>query len=258
MTFSPLQTLFLLDVVTAAIGISIVFFLVKVPEKEKAEPQRSEQKGLTYFTDLKEGLKYIGKLGHVSRIIILTVFFQILIAPLPFLTPLQVTRNFGSDVWYLSVIQIAFSVGMILGGILIGMWGGFKNKVYTMAFSAIILGLSAAGLGIAPSFWLYIVLMALIGLSLPIYNTPVMVLLQTTVEPAFMGRVFSVFTMVASTMMPLAMLFFGPLVDNISINILFVVTGLLTVSMSIPILASKILRKAGISHLQNKQDVKPS
>jgi DHA3 family macrolide efflux protein-like MFS transporter len=248
MTFAPLQALFLLDVITAAIGIGIVFFLVRVPEKEKMEMQLPEQKGLTYFTDLKEGLKYIRKLGHILRLIILTGINQILIAPIVFLSALMVTRSFGVDVWRLSIVQITFSVGMIMGGILIGIWGGFKNKIYTMVFACTVLGLSAAGLGIVPSFWLYIALMALIGLSFPLYNTPVTVLIQTTVDPAFMGRVFSAFMMVSGVTMPLAMIFFGPLADKISINILFIITGLLMASMSIPMLASRVLRKAGISN----------
>jgi DHA3 family macrolide efflux protein-like MFS transporter len=254
MTFAPLYALFLLDVITAAIGIGIVLFLVHVPEKENPEIQLPAKKGLTYFTDLKEGLRYIRKLGHILRLIILTAINQILIAPIVFLSALQVTRGFGADVWRLSAVQITFSVGMIIGGILIGIWGGFKNKIYTMVFACTVLGLSAAGLGVVPSFWLYVVLMALIGLAFPLYNTSVTVLIQTTVDTAFMGRVFSAFMMVSGVTTPLAMIFFGPLADKISINTLFIVTGLLMASMSIPMLASKVLRKAGMSNSQEIQD----
>jgi hypothetical protein len=61
--------------------------------------------------------------------------------------------------------------------------------------------------------------------------------------------------MVSGVTTPLAMIFFGPLADKISINTLFIVTGLLMASMSIPMLASKVLRKAGMSHSQDKQDI---
>ncbi|MDR2901131.1 MAG: MFS transporter, partial [Treponema sp.] len=37
MAFTPLETLFLLDVVTAGIGIAILFFFVKVPKAETAQ-----------------------------------------------------------------------------------------------------------------------------------------------------------------------------------------------------------------------------
>ncbi|MDR1470628.1 MAG: MFS transporter [Spirochaetaceae bacterium] len=254
MTFAPLETLFFLDVVTAAIGISIVLFWVKVPPTAQAQaadhgteaaPPMAAPKGVAYFHDLKEGLRYIRKHGYVLRMIVLSAVFLFFFAPAAFLTPLQVTRNFGNDVWRLSAIEITFSIGMMAGGILIGVWGGFKNRIYTMALSCALCGILAAGLGIAPTFWLYLAIMTVMGVALPLWNTPSMVLLQTTVEPAFMGRVLSVFTMVSSTMMPLGMVVFGPVADFVSINVLLVGTGIVVTLLAIPLITSKVMREAG-------------
>ena len=55
-------------------------------------------------------------------------------APAAFLTPLQVTRSFGDDVWRLSATEIAFSIGMMVGGGIIASWGGFQNKIKTYGF----------------------------------------------------------------------------------------------------------------------------
>ncbi|MDR2086814.1 MAG: MFS transporter [Dysgonamonadaceae bacterium] len=250
MTFTPLATLFFLDVVTAAIGIVIVFFFVKVPVKTKAP----KQKETAYFHDLKEGLNYIKKHGYVLRMIVISALFTFLIAPAAFLTPLQVARNYGAEVWRLSAIEIVFSGGMIVGGIWIGMWGGFKNRIYTMAFSCLLCGLLSIGLGLWPQFWLYLVIMAVTGLFVPLYNAPSMVLLQTGVEPAFMGRVISVFVMVSSTMMPLGMLAFGPIADKVSIDMLLIVAGILISLLSIPMVTSKTLREAGKRHLQTYRE----
>jgi DHA3 family macrolide efflux protein-like MFS transporter len=140
-------------------------------------------------------------------------------------------------------------MGFMLGGILIGVWGGFKNRIFTMALSCALCGILSVGLGLAPNFWLYLVIMAILGISMPLYNAPSMVILQTTVEPVFMGRVMSVFTMVSSTMMPLGMVVFGPIADTVSIEMLLVVTGIIVALLSIPAVASKTLREAGRSHL---------
>jgi DHA3 family macrolide efflux protein-like MFS transporter len=253
MAFAPLETLFFLDVITALIGISIVLFFVKTPKKETSILETPEHKGTSYFHDLKEGIKYIRKHGYVLRMIILSAVFLFFFAPAALLTPLQVTRNFGNDVWRLSAIEIIFSVGMMAGGILIGIWGGFKNRIYTMTLSCGLCGLLAAGLGLAPNFLLYLVIMAVMGVSLPLWNAPSMVLLQTTVEPAFMGRVLSVFTMVSSTMMPLGMVVFGPVADIVSINILLIGTGIIVVLLCIPIITSKTLREAGRRHLESNE-----
>ncbi|MCL2183920.1 MAG: MFS transporter [Chitinispirillia bacterium] len=253
MAVASLETLFLVDVVTAAIGIAIVLFFVKVPAEAHALIAAAQQKGTGYFHELKEGLKYVRSHGYVLRTIIITAFFVFLISPASFLTPLQVVRNFGDDdwrVWRLSAIEIAFSSGMMIGGILIGMWPGFKNRVHTMAMSCIFCGITCAALGITPIFWVYLAIMAVMGLGVPYYNATSMVLLQTTVEPAFMGRVMSVFTMVSSCIMPMGMLLFGPLADRVSIDILLIITGILISLLGIPMMTSKTLRAAGVRHLQ--------
>jgi DHA3 family macrolide efflux protein-like MFS transporter len=67
--------------------------------------------------------------------------------------------------------------------------------------------------------------MAIIGVSMPLFNTPFTVLLQQKVDPAYLGRVFGVFSMISSSVMPLAMLFFGPLADVIKIEWMLFVTG---------------------------------
>ncbi|MDR1681255.1 MAG: MFS transporter [Prevotellaceae bacterium] len=246
MTFAPLETLFFLDVVTAAIGIGIVLFLVKTPEKKKPlTPDATAQKGVAYFRDFKNGMRYIGQHGYILRIIILEAIFLFFFAPAAFLTPLQVARTFGDEVWRLSAIEIVFSAGVIAGGLLIGIWGGFKNRIYTMTLSSALCGLLTVGLGLAPDFLLYLVIMAVLGISLPLYNAPAMTLLQTTVDAAFMGRVLSVFTMVASTMMPLGMVVFGPLADTVSIEPLLIGTGVVVALLCIPMAGSRTLREAG-------------
>jgi DHA3 family macrolide efflux protein-like MFS transporter len=246
MSFASLESLFFLDVITAGIGIAILFFFVKVPKIEAAETTLDEnRKGIDYFRDLKEGFRYIRQHGFILRLITLVAVFTFLSAPTAFLTPLQVARNFGEEVWRLSSIEIAFSVGMILGGILIGFWSGFKNRMYTMALAGFLFSVEAVGLGVVHNFWIYIAIMATAGLTVPFYNTPSMVLLQTKVEPAFMGRVMSAFTMISSIMMPIGMLIFGPLADIVSIDLLLIVTGVLLFVMIFPFLASKQLREAG-------------
>jgi DHA3 family macrolide efflux protein-like MFS transporter len=248
MTLAPLHILFFIDVVTAAIGISILFFLVKAPIEEKPE----EQKKLEYFSELREGLKYIRKQGFIFRMIIFAALFNFFCSPTALLTPLQVTRNFGDDVWRLTAIEIAFSIGMMAGGILIGLWGGFKNRIYTMALAFFLFGLTAVGLGLTPNFWLYIAIMAAAGIFMPLFNTPAIVMLQSKVDPAFMGRVFSVVSMVGSIMMPAGMLIFGPLADRINIDYMLIGTGIVISLLTIPFVSSRVLREAGRSHLTHQ------
>ncbi len=241
LTMARIEAIFLIDVITAVVAVLILLWFLDVPVHAKA----LEKQTTGYFTDLREGLVYVKNHGYVRTFFLFNVFFFILIAPAAFLTPLQVARSFGDEVWRLTAIEITFSVGMTAGGLIMASWGGFKNKVHTMVFSNLIIGAATFGLGLIPVFWVYLVLMAIIGLVIPIFNTPATVLLQQKVEEAFLGRVFGVLSMIASITMPLGMLAYGPLADFIKIEWLLIVTGFFLVVQTLFMLGNKVMIEAG-------------
>jgi DHA3 family macrolide efflux protein-like MFS transporter len=241
LTLATIEKIFLIDVITAAIAVSILLLFLHVPAHAKA---LAKQK-ISYFEDLREGIVYIKNHDYVRTFFMFNIFFFILIAPAAFLTPLQVTRSFGGDVWRLTAIEVTFSIGMMAGGMIMASWGGFKNKVHTMILSNLVIGAGTVALGLTSIFWLYLVFMALIGLVLPVFNTPATVLLQQKVEEAFLGRVFGVMGMIATSMMPLGMLIFGPVADFVKIEWLLLGTGLLLVVQSLFMLGNKVLIEAG-------------
>jgi len=109
-------------------------------------------------------------------------------------------------------------------------------------------GLGVIGLGLANNFFIYIGIFAGIGIAMPLFHTPIVVLFQSTVDNAFMGRAFSVFGMASGVLMPLGMLVFGPASDTVAIDILLIGTGIVITLLSIPFVASKTLREVGRNH----------
>lgn len=241
MSIVPLFGMFLIDVVTAVIGISTLAFFVKVPNVHREKDSQS----VSYWEDLRLGFAYIKSHPYVMTFFGFMAAMLFLAATPAFLTPLQVTRSFGSDVWRLTAIEIAFSLGMTLGGLLMASWGGFKNRVRTMSFAIMLMGAFTFALGFDQPFLLYLVWMGVIGVSMPIYNTPAIVLLQEKVEEQYLGRVFGVLTMITSSMMPLGMVVFGPLADFVRIEWLLIGTGTLTLLEGILLGRNKVLLEAG-------------
>lgn len=241
LTVAGIEAIFFIDVITASVAVTILLFFLKVPVHAKV----LENQTVGYYKDLVEGLNYIKSREFVKQLFIFCAVFLFLVAPAAFLTPLQVTRTFGSEVWRLTAIEIAFSAGMMAGGILMASWGGFKNKIHTMALSYLIIGACTFALGITPLFWLYLFFIALTGIVMPVFHTPFTVLLQEKIEADFLGRVFGFFGMISSSMMPLGMLVFGPISDIIMIEWLLVGTGLLLFAQSFFLLGSKVLIEAG-------------
>lgn len=221
MSVWPLQWVFLLDVCTAVVAIALLAFLVHVPPHERAAGPVT----VSYFDDLRAGFSYIRRHAFFVAYFLFVGVLLVLVAPAAFLTPLQVTRSFGSEVWRLTAIEMVFSVGMMIGGAVISSWGGFTNRVHTMFLATAIMGTCTLLLGFMPNFWVYLVPMGVFGVALPFYNTAAMVLVQEQSEPEMLGRVMGVFSMLQSSMMPLGMLLFGPLAEVVRIEWLLVGTG---------------------------------
>ena len=227
MTFAPIEAIFFIDVATAALAVSIFALFLKVPPHERA----TRKIEVSYYHDLREGFAYIGTHSYVKRFFLFCALFFFFVAPVAFLT----------------AIEIAFSLGMMGGGILIGLWGGFRNRVHTMALSSFLTGLMTLALGVMPVFWVYLALMGLIGVSMPHFNTPATVLLQEKVESAYMGRVFGVMGMISSVMMPMGMLIFGPVADLVRIEWLLVGSGAVIAALGFFLTGNRTLVAEGWS-----------
>lgn len=220
-------SIFFVDVVTAVIGVGMLL-LIRVPTLVRD----GERAG--YFSDLVEGVRYVATYRLIRWILLLFgVIFLLTVAP-SYLTPLMVVRSFGDDltmldeVAKLAVNELAFSVGMLLGGVVISVWGGVKNKVAMLIASSVLFGVLSVALGLSTDLVVFYVFMFLVGLAVPFFSTPSMTLLQLRVEPERQGRVFGFVGIVMAVAMPIGMVVFGPLADVIPVETLLVVAGALT------------------------------
>ena len=242
MAFAPLQVIFYIDVITAALSSVVLLLFRRLPEREGSEGEAGNG---NYFQGMKEGFAYIKNQRYLMHFFGFCIAFFFLASPLVNLTPLQVTRNYGDNAQMLAGIEVAFSVGMLAGGLLLTVWPGLKNRTHTLALSSFFLALGTVALGLPISFAVYVVVMGLLGFVLTYFNTPAIVLLQERVEPAFMGRVFVVMTMLSSSVMPLAMLLFGPLAYRLSIDVLLFATGAALFLVAFGLMRNKPLLEAG-------------
>jgi DHA3 family macrolide efflux protein-like MFS transporter len=219
LSFSRLEAIFFVDVVTAALAIGLLAALYVPPYRQtRTEPA-------SYLGDLKTGLSYIGQSRTIKTLFVFfaTAFF--LMTPVIFLTPLLVARSFGDEVWRLTANEVTFFVGSILGGLLMTAWGGFKNPFRTIGLACLLWAVLFVALGLSRVFPLYLFFMFLSGIPMPLLNISTTTLLQEMVPADLQGRVFSVMMLINTTVMPLGMLVFGPIADRITIEILLVLSS---------------------------------
>jgi DHA3 family macrolide efflux protein-like MFS transporter len=242
LSFTSIELMFSVDFLTALLAVLSIFFLVKIPKVKRS----GDTVKIDYMADIKLGIKYIKEHAFLVPFFVLCSAVWFFIAPVAFLSPLQVVRQFGEEIWRLSAVEIAFSIGMTVGGVLVATFGGFKNRMVTMLVALALLSTMTIGLGVAGNFWLYLGILMVQGISIPFYNTPATVMLQEKVDPAYMGRVFSVMGMLSSSIMPLAMLFFGPLGDVVDLRWIFIGSGAILVLVGVAVLMNKKFIAVGL------------
>jgi DHA3 family macrolide efflux protein-like MFS transporter len=223
-----LAAILFVDFVTAVIGLSLLA-TIAVPTLARAA---SDEKP-SYFTDLKEGLKYIFSNDLVRWVMIIySVVFLLIVSPSN-LSPLMLVRTFGSDVWLLTILELSFGIGMVAGGALMAIFASKVDRLGTMVGTSIIFGVLAVVMGFTTNLILFYSLFFLIGLAVPAFSTSSMTLLQETVEPERQGRVFGFVGIVMAVAMPLGMAVLGPLADIVSVEILLIITGVMTVIVAV-------------------------
>jgi MFS transporter, DHA3 family, macrolide efflux protein len=228
---SGVVPLFFVDVATAVLGVALLA-LVRVPTLAAVEEKTSG-----FAEDLVEGVRYITRHAIVRWLLIVFALIVLLTGAPSVLTPLLVARSFGEEVWMVTVLEIAFSVGMLLGGVLVTTVLAKRSKMAMILVSAVGFALATTALGLSTSLWVFFGFMLVFGLMVPIFSTPFMALLQETVEPEKQGRVFSFVGIAMALSAPIGMTVFGPLADAVSVEALLVMAGIvMTVVLAVAVL----------------------
>jgi DHA3 family macrolide efflux protein-like MFS transporter len=237
--------LFYIDTVTAVLGVATLLFFVTIP-KHVNEGKKQTTSGVQDFV---AGLKYVKTHTFLIPFFIYLFVVLILVSPVAFLSPLQVVRSFltyEDEVFRLTMVEVGFSGGMTIGALLVAWWGGFKNRIVTAGIAISIMGFGVLMLGVVGNFYVYFIFMLIQGVVLPFYNTPMTVMIQEQVDPAYMGRVSSISVMINSIAMPIGIALFGPLADIVSIELLLLISGGLMMIFGLLYLVNRPLMNAGI------------
>ncbi len=242
LAFGSLVQILYIDVITAVIGIAVLSF-IRIPQ-HKTEPAAEQQ---AFFAELKAGIRYCVTDKFIGRVLLIYGAFIFLCVPSGFLVALMIERTFGSNVWYLSVNEMVGCAGMVLGGLLLGTWGGFANRNKTFALGMIAYAVFSILLGFTTHFVLFVILMFCVSFFIPVVQTASMTMLQEKAVPEMQGRVFGLLNVMFSGFMPLGMAVFGPMADFVPIGWLMIGTGGIIALIGVLIPGSKAFYRQGMA-----------
>ena len=115
----------------------------------------------------------------------------------------------------LGLLLSVMSGAMVVGGVIMGAWGGSRRRTLMIFPGIIFSGIFLALMGMARTPLVMGVFLALMLLPIPMVNAAFMSVLQGKTPPDVQGRVFATVTQIAMLFSPIAFLLSGPLADQV-------------------------------------------
>jgi DHA3 family macrolide efflux protein-like MFS transporter len=224
LAFLPLQGALAIDVVTAVLGITPLLFFaipqIRTPKEEQA----------SVWSDFKSGVRYVA--GNRGLLMLYAILGLVVLTVMPTftMTPLLVKQHFGGGVNEVALMEALAGIGIIVGGVLITVWGGFKRKVVTLLASFVVSCGTVAFTALTPGNMLLLAAgwWFLSGATFSTGQVPFTAMLQTIVPNQMQGRVLSLLNTVMGAAGPIGLAIAGPLGEAIGVRGVFLVGGALS------------------------------
>ncbi len=203
-----LEGILLIDIATYLVAM-LTLFIVRIPRPPVSEAGKSSRGSL-----LKEAFFGWGYLRARTGLLGMLILFAFINIGLSFynalLTPMILSFT-TPDV--LGAISSAGGIGLLIGSALMSAWGGAKRKMRSLIGSMIAFGFVISLMGVSANPWLIGAMQAAFFILLPIASGSSQAIWQAKIPPDLQGRVFSIRSVVASAMDPIALVTAGPLAD---------------------------------------------
>ncbi|MBT2292977.1 MFS transporter [Paenibacillus albidus] len=218
---TSLGVVLLLDVAGAVIA-NVMLSLVKI---HQPKPQAVQTP--SFLKEFKLGWDAFIQVKPIVLLTGATVIFGIAFMPLATLFPFMTLSHFGRGGYSASIVEAAFGIGMILGGIMLSVLSSKWKDITYVSLSLLVIGLTCAvsGLMSKEAFELFVILSFIMGGASPFFNGPYMAMVQRSFEPEILGRVISLMTSVMLLSSPIGLLLAGPIVDRYGVQQWFLGSG---------------------------------
>ncbi len=120
----PIQYILAIDVATAFLAISPLL-LIAIPQPPRAPDAEGGWRSV--LEDMREGMRFVWDWKGLRFIMGMSMVINLVINPGFSLLPLVVADHFGGGALELAYLQSAGGIGMILGGVLLGVWGDSRK-----------------------------------------------------------------------------------------------------------------------------------
>lgn len=201
-----LQGIILIDFATYFVAMGTVI-ISRIPQPERIEPKEE----VSQWQEAMAGWRYLRLKGGLLGLVFYFAVVNFMINFAAVLTSPMVLATFSPAI--LGYIQTTGGVGMLIGSILLSVWGGPKKKIISIIIFISISSFGLALAGLRENAYLIAAGYFLMLFLIPMASGSSQAIFQTKVPLDLQGRVYAMRSMISRSMMPIAFLTAGPLAD---------------------------------------------
>ncbi|MER2112345.1 MAG: MFS transporter [Solibacillus isronensis] len=248
--FVSMEMFLIIFICAAVITLMLESTMNFVLYKKETVTENAEKESM--FESFKAGFRYVNSKPIIKAILWTALWINL------FFTAINVGGDYilltilELDPKYIGFTEAGGAIGVLITSVYFASRANVKFPLLTVKRSvfgsSVVVILSALPLMITFSammnFVYYLIIMFLFGVLGVITNTPLGVLMQTSIEEEYRGRVFGIIEMMAMSAMPVGTLVFGVLYEFIPAQYILIVSGLILIGIVLLLLRPSILEMA--------------
>ncbi|WP_438798466.1 MFS transporter [Staphylococcus pseudintermedius] len=227
--FFNIETLALLNLITEALA---VLFVLNLPLDKEVKFEHKQMK-----KSLREGYRYLKQQKALKHFFIIMVALHFLVAVFSIGMPIAAVQFMQLSAPQYGVVVAGFTVGMVAVSVWLGMnsekdnlKSTYERAMLLQCVTVLILGIMVVfQMNTAVAMLLLFILNGLMGLSQPLAIIPTSNYLQEAIEEKYRGYVMTFKQTLLDISYPIALLFFGVVLNHHQAVVYFVVTVLIIV-----------------------------
>ncbi|HCA7004677.1 TPA: MFS transporter [Staphylococcus pseudintermedius] len=227
--FFNIETLALLNLITEALA---VLFVLNLPLDKEVKFEHKQMK-----KSLREGYRYLKQQKALKHFFIIMVALHFLVAVFSIGMPIAAVQFMQLSAPQYGVVVAGFTVGMVAVSVWLGMnsekdnlKSTYERAMLLQCVTVLILGIMVVfQMNTAVAMLLLFILNGLMGLSQPLAIIPTSNYLQEAIEEKYRGYVMTFKQTLLDVSYPVALLFFGVVLNHHQAVVYFVVTVLIIV-----------------------------
>jgi MFS family permease len=209
-----LRGILLLDVSTFFLAIGALLAVHIPPPLKTAEGQAGRG---SILKEALYGFRYIFERRNLLHLLLFFLLLNFVIGLAFNVFDPYILDRTGNNSAQLGYVRSAAAIGAVVGGVLVGLWGGFKRRMKSILLGEALTGATALiCFGLARSLPFWILTAGLGAVFGPFVNGASQAIWQAKVAPDVQGRVFSARRMIAFGIGPVVPVLAGALADYVT------------------------------------------